>query len=114
MMSRTNASTTTTTDSSSSDYEPSNTEGDTSSSENEYRKEKRLFWSDGLVAKNLELEIPRFNTVESGYLADDESDTEEKPIEKMEVKLKKRSNEMSKSSSLFLSDSDGFEERAVL
>ncbi|KAF1747222.1 hypothetical protein GCK72_023684 [Caenorhabditis remanei] len=107
--------TTTTTDSSSSDYEPTSTEEDTGT-EKEYKKEKRLFWSDGNagVEKNYELEIPGFNAVEAGYLADDETDTEEKEVEKVEIKHKKRSSEISKSSSLFLSDSDGFEERAVL
>lgn len=106
-------STTSSTDSSSSGYEITSTED--TSTEQEYRKEKRLFWSDGTAIgdKSFELEVPRFNSVEAGYLADDESDTEE-IVEKIEVKYKKRSSEMSKSSSLFLSDSDGFEERAVL
>ncbi|CAE17870.1 uncharacterized protein CELE_K09C8.8 [Caenorhabditis elegans] len=105
----------TTTDFSSSDYEPTSTEADTSA-EQDFKNQKRLFWSDGNVTDkdSDELEIPGFNTVESGYLADDESDTDETFSEKIEIKIKKRSSEMSKSSSLFLSDSDGFEERSVL
>lgn len=106
------SSTTTTTD---SDYEPTNEVY--TSTEQVCRKKKRLFWSDGNAAmeKSYELEIPKFNTVEAGYLADDESDTEEEPFAvKVEVKHKKRVNEMSRSSSLFFSDSDGFEERAML
>ncbi|EGT59350.1 hypothetical protein CAEBREN_13562 [Caenorhabditis brenneri] len=106
--------TTTTTDFSGSDYDPTSTDIETST-EQEYRKGKRLFWSDGTVIrdKSYELEIPGFNSVEAGYLADDESDTDE-INEKMEVKYKKRSSEIFKSSSLFLSDSDGFEDRSVL
>uniref|UniRef100_A0A1I7U1A2 TIP_N domain-containing protein n=1 Tax=Caenorhabditis tropicalis TaxID=1561998 RepID=A0A1I7U1A2_9PELO len=106
--------TTTTTDFSSSDYEMTSTEADTGT-EQDYKKEKRLFWSDGnaIGDKSFELEVPGFNSVEPGYLADDETDTEDK-VERIEIKCKKRPSDMSKSSSLFFSDSDGFEERAVL
>uniref|UniRef100_A0A8R1HSA3 Uncharacterized protein n=1 Tax=Caenorhabditis japonica TaxID=281687 RepID=A0A8R1HSA3_CAEJA len=90
--------------------------------------ETRLFWSGRVFGETYEkLEAPSFNEVESGYLADDESDSANDKDNDKEFtefvtreKLTKTSENVKHHirkipSSLFLhSDSDGFEEKAVL